>query len=182
MVKTKKKILQEFKNLLDKHDMDKITVCDIANNCNIKRQTFYYHFSNLNELISYGAKCYINDIIEGKRFATWQDKFEYILDNIKKDKDSFIRIILQKTSYDIGKCVYDIFEDNVRETISGFKKEYNILINDEDFITSFYCFGLSGIVLKWFDNGMKEEPKILVHKIDMIIDGTTQRAFQKFAA
>ena len=29
---------------------------------------------------------------------------------------------------------------------------------------------------------MKEEPKIIVHKIEMIIDGTTQRAFQKFAA
>ena len=182
MVKTKKKILQEFKHLLNKCDMDKITVSELAENCNIKRQTFYYHFNNINELISYGTKCYVNEIIQGKRFTNWQNKFEYVLDTIKKDPNSFFRIIMNKTSYDISKCIYDIFEENVREIIDDIAKEYSINQKDEEFITSFFCYGLSGIVIKWFDEGMKEEPKIIVHKIEMIIDGTTQRAFQKFAA
>ena len=89
---------------------------------------------------------------------------------------------MNKTSYDISKCIYDIFEENVREIIDDIAKEYSINQKDEEFITSFFCYGLSGIVIKWFDEGMKEEPKIIVHKIEMIIDGTTQRAFQKFAA
>ena len=182
MVKTKKLILQEFENLLNKSDIERITVSELTENCNIKRQTFYYHFSNINELISYGASCYISELVDGKRFTSWQNRFEYILDSIKKDQNSFFRLIMNKTSYDIGKCVYDIFEDNVREIIAGFKKEYNISINDEDFITSFYCFGLSGLIMNWFKNGMKEEPKNIVHKIEMVIEGTAQRAFQKFAA
>ena len=63
MVKTKKLILHEFKKLLSKYSLDKITVSQITDKCNIKRQTFYYHFNNIDDLISYGSKSYIKDII-----------------------------------------------------------------------------------------------------------------------
>ena len=118
--------------------MDKITVSELAENCNIKRQTFYYHFNNINELISYGTKCYVNEIIQGKRFTNWQNKFEYVLDTIKKDPNSFFRIIMNKTCYDISKCVYDIFEENVREIIDDIAKEYSINQKDEDVEISDY--------------------------------------------
>ena len=88
MVKTKKLILQEFKKLLSKYSLDKITVSQITDKCNIKRQTFYYHFSNIDDLISYGSKSYIKDIIGSKEFGSWQKKFIYILETIKEEKDS----------------------------------------------------------------------------------------------
>ena len=72
MVKTKKLILQEFKKLLSQYSLDKITVSQITDKCNIKRQTFYYHFNNIDDLISYGAKSYIKDIIGSKTFTNWQ--------------------------------------------------------------------------------------------------------------
>ena len=36
-------------------------------------------------------------------------------------------------------------------------------------------------MLKWFDEGMEEDPKVLVYKIESIIEGTSKKAFQKFA-
>ena len=52
MVKTKKLILQEFKKLLSKYSLDKITVSQITDKCNIKRQTFYYHFHDIYDLLT----------------------------------------------------------------------------------------------------------------------------------
>src|SRR5574344_873483 len=98
MVKTKKLILQEFKKLLSKYSLDKITVSQITDKCNIKRQTFYYHFSNIDDLISYGSKSYIKDIIGSKEFGSWQKKFIYILETIKEEKDSFFYLIMTRTA------------------------------------------------------------------------------------
>lgn len=182
MVKTKKLILQEFKKLLSQYSLDKITVSQITDKCSIKRQTFYYHFSNIDDLISFGAKSYIKDIVGSKEFKNWQQKFIYILETIKEEKDSFFYLIMTRTAYNLGGCIFDIFKDEVMETVDGFKEEYPVSKNDENFIVDFYSYGLTGIVLKWFDGGMEEDPKILVYKIESIIDGTSKKAFQKFAS
>ena len=181
MVKTKKLILQEFKKLLSKHSLDKITVSQITDKCNIKRQTFYYHFNNIDDLISYGSKSYIKDIIGSKEFGSWQKKFIYILETIKEEKDSFFYLIMTRTAYNLAGCIFDIFKDEVMETVEVLKSEYSLTRKDEEFIVDFYSYGLTGIVLKWFDEGMEEDPKVLVYKIESIIEGTSKKAFQKFA-
>ena len=67
------------------------------------------------------------------------------------------------------------------ETVEVLKSEYSLTRKDEEFIVDFYSYGLTGIVLKWFDEGMEEDPKVLVYKIESIIEGTSKKAFQKFA-
>ena len=41
-----------FKELLLKKSIDKITINDITEKCGINRQTFYYHFHDIYELIT----------------------------------------------------------------------------------------------------------------------------------
>ena len=79
------------------------------------------------------------------------------------------------------KFFVDIFKDEVMETVEVLKSEYSLTRKDEVFIVDFYSYGLTGIVLKWFDEGMEEDPKVLVYKIESIIEGTSKKAFQKFA-
>ena len=42
-----------FKDLLKEKPFNKITVNDIANKCDINRQTFYYHFQDIRDLIEW---------------------------------------------------------------------------------------------------------------------------------
>ena len=53
---TKIKILQCFSDLLGKYELDKITITMLVNECNISRQTFYYHFSDIQSLINWGIR------------------------------------------------------------------------------------------------------------------------------
>ena len=50
---TKKVIAYEFKDLLKEKSFNKITVNDIAKKCNINRQTFYYHFQDIQDLVEW---------------------------------------------------------------------------------------------------------------------------------
>ena len=48
---TKRAIGASLKNLLREKKLNKITVQDIADDCGINRQTFYYHFQDINDLV-----------------------------------------------------------------------------------------------------------------------------------
>ncbi len=41
---TKKALTASLKKLLSQKPLDKITVIDIVEDCEVNRQTFYYHF------------------------------------------------------------------------------------------------------------------------------------------
>lgn len=54
--KTKMQILKSFSALLTNHELDKITVTMLVEECHISRQTFYYHFADIQALIDWGVK------------------------------------------------------------------------------------------------------------------------------
>lgn len=48
---TKDAISDTFLEILQKKNIDKITVKDISEACGITRQTFYYHFHDIIEVV-----------------------------------------------------------------------------------------------------------------------------------
>lgn len=63
-VSTRDAIADTFWPLLRQKSLDKITVTDVAKACAITRQTFYYHFQTLQELIVYAIDRYISDLTD----------------------------------------------------------------------------------------------------------------------
>ena len=55
-----------FKDLLKEKPFNKITVNDIANKCDINRQTFYYHFQDISDLIEWICIDEVDNILEKK--------------------------------------------------------------------------------------------------------------------
>jgi len=53
---TKNLILTKFTELLKDNELDKITITMLVSKCNISRQTFYYHFSDIEALINWSIK------------------------------------------------------------------------------------------------------------------------------
>ena len=73
---TKKAIAYTFKDLLKEKPFNKITVNDISNQCNINRQTFYYHFQDIPDLVEWICIDDVDHLIKKKEeYETWEDKF-----------------------------------------------------------------------------------------------------------
>lgn len=56
MNRTKAAIIDAFWELLEEKPYSKITVKDIVNSCQINRNTFYYHFHDIPDLLEYTIK------------------------------------------------------------------------------------------------------------------------------
>ena len=80
---TKRALAQSLKHLMEQKPLEKITVVDISEDCGVNRQTFYYHFQDIYDLIEW---IYINEaekrLGEKTTYDTWQEGFLQILSKI----------------------------------------------------------------------------------------------------
>jgi len=64
---TKRALEASLKNLLLKKPLNKITINDIAKDCEINRMTFYYHFKDIYDLVEWSCIEDARKALEGKK-------------------------------------------------------------------------------------------------------------------
>ncbi|MEI3507693.1 MAG: TetR/AcrR family transcriptional regulator C-terminal domain-containing protein [Bacilli bacterium] len=66
--------------------LSKITISNITDECGVNRQTFYYHFKDVYNLLEWIYKNEVIDEIDNKD-EEWQQRFLYIFKYVLKNKE-----------------------------------------------------------------------------------------------
>lgn len=169
---TKKAIVNSFIKLLNEKPLDKITVKNIAEDCGINRNTFYYHFSDIRELAVYTIDSQIHSVSElDFNGDSWVDSFveaaKFVIDN--------------------KKAVYNIYNSLNRETVENYLNTVAFKVTDNfvsakavgidadksdiELIKDFYMSALVGIICKWLENGMDKDPDIVIRRLGRLVEG-----------
>ena len=174
---TKKAIGYTFKDLLKEKAFNKITVNDIASKCDINRQTFYYHFQDIRDLVEWICTFEVDSILnKNSNVEKWEDKFLLIF-KIMEEEKIFVKNIYHSVSVEVlrnnlYRLVYPIIYSEIIEKSKG----KNLREEDKKFITNFYKYAFVSIVLDWIDKGMIENPELIVLKVSNLITGTVNHA------
>ena len=148
---TQKFIMSTFMQLLESESLDKITVRDIVEECEIHRNTFYYHYSDIYDLLDdvfrvETEKFMSEDVDENTTFG---EEYERAACFVLKYKKAILHI------YDSKKrdVLQNYLETLAFSFISRFvKKEadgYGLPDEDIDYITGFYTHAIVGNTLGW---------------------------------
>ena len=179
---TEKALAASLKKLLEKKTLDKITVKDITDDCGVNRQTFYYHFHDVYDLVEWifteEARKFMSDCVEGR---AWKESIEALMDRLLED-----RAFIMNTFYSVNRRQLEKFMQNLaRPAISDIADQFtegrNIDQEDLQFVISVFTFGLVGIITEWVSDGMNEEYKGNIDKFFLVIDGTMEGTLEKFA-
>lgn len=148
---TQKFIMSTFMQLLENESLDKITVRDIVEECEINRNTFYYHYSDIYDLL--------DDVfrIEAEKFleqdvddnTTFGEEYARAAQFVLKYRKAILHI------YDSKKR--DVLENYLETLAFSFinrfvKKEsegYVLSDDDVDYITGFYTHAIVGNTIEW---------------------------------
>ena len=177
---TKKALATSLKKLLSKKELSKIKITNITKDCGVNRQTFYYHFKDVYDLLEW---IYMNEVIQSMEgndtYDTWQQGFlsifEYVLENkefVKNtyysiSRDFFLRFIYKQTTV--------LLMNIIDEKSKGMK----VRREDKQFMADFYKYGFVGIMQDWIESGMKEKPDNIIKKLNSIIEGNFENALEK---
>lgn len=176
---TKKAIAYTFKDLLKEKPFNKITVNDISNQCNINRQTFYYHFQDIPDLVEWICIDDVDHLLKKKEeYETWEDKF-LIVFKIMLEEKIFVENIYHSVSREVlrtnlYRLVYPIIYDEITKKSKG----KSLREEDKKFITNFYKYAFVSIVFEWIDKDMYENPETIVLKVSHLVTGTIDHAVQ----
>lgn len=169
---TKKAIMDCFLNMLKHKNIDKITVTDICEQCGINRNTFYYYFSDIydvldNVLIEETEKNI--DVIDNASFYETYSKAASV---IIEYRAAVIHVYNSKNKEIIEKYLQNTTEYLVRLYVDRYSAGHNLTEGDRNYITSFYSYSIVGIVSRWIGEGMPPYDKDLIKRFSDSFDAT----------
>ena len=177
---TKKALEESLKKLLLQKPLNKITVSDITEDCGINRMTFYYHFKDIYDLVEWSCLEDASKALEGnKTYNTWQEGYLRIFEAVKENKP-FIMNVYNSVSREqienyLFKVTFKLLEDVVEEQA----KDMSVLKEYKYFIANFYKNAFVGLMLEWIKDDMKKDPKLIVDKLSLMIQGNIKEALNR---
>ncbi len=179
---TEKALAASLKKLLEKKTLDKITVKDITDDCGVNRQTFYYHFHDVYDLVEWifteEAKRFMNECVEGR---DWKESIEELMNRLLADKAFIMNTFYSVNRRQLEKFMQNLARPAILDIAQTFAAGKRIEEEDLDFVVNIFTFGLVGIMTEWVSDGMNVEYKGNIDKFFLVIDGTMEGTLDKFA-
>ena len=113
-------------------------------------------------------------------FDNWSRKLLDLLYTINNNSRFYINAL--RTSYStefkehIHKESARVFVD-VIEDIAG---KNTVTLDDKRFIAEFFSYGITGSVVAWVDNGMKDDPETIVAHIVNLVEDCKKLAIKRY--
>ncbi|SUP44923.1 TetR/AcrR family transcriptional regulator C-terminal domain-containing protein [Veillonella criceti] len=151
--RTKLWIAEAMRQLMTQKSLDKIRVTEICQIANIERPTFYYHFKDKYDLVSW---IFFNTITNTNILST-----ESIAKNLATMKQDFLfykRAYEDTSQTPLWKYMFDYFVAKYTQKAQELLATSNL--NQElQFDIRFYCYGCVGISREWllFDKNTSAE-------------------------
>lgn len=179
---TEKALAASLKKLLRKKTLDKITVKDITNDCGVNRQTFYYHFHDVYDLVEWifteEAKNYMYD---GLNVRNWRDVISDVMNALSEDKEFVINTFYSLTRRQLEEFVQKLVRPAISDIASQVSEGMNIRDDDREFVVDISLYALTGILAEWIADGMDSSYQERLDKLFTVLDGMLESALSKFA-
>lgn len=178
---TQKALAESLKKLLNRKTLNKITVSDITNDCGVNRQTFYYHFHDVYELVDWifaeEMKRYAQ---EGFTPDNWRDVMTQLMDNFLEERHFIINVYNSLNRKELEKYMGVFVKPAVTDIVNEIARNYDVSAEDIDFLTSTLTASLTGIVAEWIGGGMDPSYRLRLDKFFVLLDGMIEYILQKF--
>lgn len=160
--RTKRIIRQTLTELLAEKSLKDISVSELTEKADINRGTFYLHYRDIYDLFEQIEKETIEDftrtISKYKKPAQtlWLPMFLDLLKYVAANSQIFLAILKTKENTFLHQII-DLHRPKTKE-------EWRMLfpVGREEYFEYYYSFITNGCVamlLRWFENGMKESPE-----------------------
>ena len=178
---TKRALEQSLKNLLLKKPLTKITISDIAEDCGINRMTFYYHFKDIYDLVEWSCLEDAKKALEGKKtHDTWQEGFLQIFQAVQDNKPFIMNVYRCVDRAQVERYLKPFVDNLLMNVIEEESADIAVRDEDKNFIAQIYTYIFVGLMLDWIADDMREEPKVIVDNLAILMQDSFSNALQRF--
>lgn len=175
---TKSIIIDAFWQLLEQKPFSKITVKDIVDLCQLNRNTFYYHFHDIPELLEFIVKRDADSIIQTHHdFNSPMDCLTRLLESCAGRRKAILHIYrsVHREAFlnELDRIAYYV----VTQYINTVTANLTLPPEDRELFIRFYKCTITGIFLDWLNAGMAYDLSAHFMRICCLFDDAGKQAF-----
>lgn len=152
---TKDAMSSALVSLLKKNPISKITVFDITNKCHVNRQTFYYHFNDIYELLEYTLDCQVKKRIDNKEFEKYnvQEAANYFRNVVEEQRIYVLNAYDSRNHAYYEQIIKKQFYPSIYKMITNIDESKYVKENNLEFIANALTKIIVGLFMDWIANG-----------------------------
>ncbi len=163
---TKKAIRSSFIKLLNEKPLKQISVRDIVDDCGINRNTFYYHFQDIPQLLESIVKEDSARIIaEHPQLNSVEECLEAIIQFSLDNRNAVLHIYRSVNRDLYEQYQWQICQFAVTAYMDGVLKGRRISDTDRQIIIGYVKCVLFGLIMDWLEKGMQKDVQSFAHRI-----------------
>lgn len=180
---TQRTIKNTFIELLTHRPLDKVTVVDIARTCGVNRNTFYYHFRDIDELLDSIFKeeeARLHSLAQ-EDFSTWRESFYEGIRWSLENKDAIENIYHSSCADRLSTFLFRAGRTSARRYIELQSRGLNV--PRDTFEDAVHVLGatITGLVLEWLVNDLQGDPREFVMRAADLMEGSMRQALERSA-
>ena len=171
--RTKKAIARATQELLREKPLNKITVKEITDKCDLTRNSFYYHFSDIYDVVNWIFEDEVESFVE--QYVDEQNFDEGILKGIQflyDNKDMLQHIYRTLQHENVDRYIGRMIDNIIMKLINSMDMDGEYDEETRKVTALFYRSALVGVIQQWLSNDMTTPPEPVAILCDEVFIGT----------
>ncbi|WP_130862383.1 TetR/AcrR family transcriptional regulator [Bacilliculturomica massiliensis] len=179
---TKTRMCDALKKKMAQKPLNKITVKEIAADCGLNRQTFYYHFQDIYDMVEWMFEQEAIEMLrETVSIHTWQEACLRLFRYIEKNQDVCLCALNSMAGSHLQNFLYHSLEGLVRDVVNQAAENLDTAEKYRSFLTHYYTITFTGILVGWLRGDMPGTPDEIIEMLSIAISDNIRGATERFA-
>lgn len=178
---TKEAFAAALKQVMSAKPINKITVKDLVEICGVNRQTFYYHFDDVYDLLEWvfeedAKRVLPREIIQ----EYWRRDVMIFFDYLYENRGFALNVFNSNSRTYMLRFLKQRLQECIRGYSEIVSEGWNIDRQDFDFVVEFYSHGVIGLISQWMDLGMKLPTCATKERFLDMLDNSVENMLKRF--
>jgi len=166
--------------MLERMPFDKITVSGIIRECSISRNTFYYHFQDIYDLLDYWLDQEISNYITVAGENDWKENIRGFLDNCKSHKKLIYNLANSISRERLERYFFASTDGVITDFILRRAEGKNLPPQRLTAISNICRYSLVGYFLRFLWNGMKEDTEEILSELSVLVEAAVEYGIDEY--
>lgn len=148
-VNTKQVIFDAFMELSRTKSVDKITVKDLVEACHISRQTFYYHFQDIVEVIEWAFEQALEEALSRSLAAdSAEEALRSLISCAMEEQELIRKLLASQRRQQVEQMAIRYVRTYLQKMIQEKPPETSLTYNDAQVVLDFCTYGIVGLLME----------------------------------
>lgn len=151
---TRKLLSKTLKEIVEEKDISKISISEVAEKANLNRKTFYYHFSDIYDLLSWTLEDEMFKLVESFDMTVdYAKAIKYTLDYVEENYDFIKSVMDTYVRHKTRRFLFNGMHKIALKTINEISSKHKIYLEEEykSFVAGFLAEAVIGTIMYWID-------------------------------